>query len=139
MKIYVAGKYQDRDRVRVVYQILREHGHEITLDWTNHNIYPNDAVAEKLSGFAQDDVSGVLSADLFIGLMTIPYEYKGLWVEMGIALGKGIPVYIIGNAGDSCIFTNHPLVKKFTEIFEVPAGSYKIPPWCPTSISKTEK
>jgi len=118
MKIYVAGKYQDRDRVRFIHQLLREQGHEITIDWTNHDIYPNDAIAEKLSQFAQDDVWGVLNADIFIGLMTLPFEYKGLWVEMGIALGKGIPVYVIGDAGSNCIFHNHPLVKKFADIQE---------------------
>ncbi|KKL72732.1 hypothetical protein LCGC14_2081950, partial [marine sediment metagenome] len=42
--------------------------------------------------------------------------YKGLWVEMGIALGEGIPVWVIGTAGDSCIFMNHPLVRKFVDI-----------------------
>ncbi len=116
MKIYVAGKYQDRDMVCFIYRILRKKEHEITLDWANHDIYPDDAVAEKLGQFAQDDVRGVLEADLFIGLMTIPYEYKGLWVEMGIALGKDIPVYIIGKAGDSCIFVNHPLGTRLRDI-----------------------
>ena len=57
MKIYVAGKYQDRDRVRSIYQLLRENGHEITIDWTNHDICPNDAVSEKLKVFAEDDGS----------------------------------------------------------------------------------
>lgn len=116
MKIYVAGKYSDRDRVRYIHQNLKEMGHEITVDWTNHDIYPNDATAERLSQFAQDDVRGVKEADLYIGLMTIPFEYKGAWVEMGLALGKGIPIYIIGNAGDSCIFMHHPLVWKFADI-----------------------
>ena len=76
-------------------------------------------MAEKLKGFAQDDVWGVREADLFIALMTIRYEYKGLWVEFGIALGKGIPVWVIGSAGDSCIFMNHPLVRRFNSISEV--------------------
>ncbi len=116
MKIYVAGKYEDKDRVRFIHQLLIQMGHEITLDWTNHEIYPNDAIAERLLEFASDDIKGVKEADLYIGLMTIPYQYKGLYVEMGVALGKGIPVYIIGSAGDSCIFINHPLVKKFQDI-----------------------
>ena len=116
MNIYVAGKYEDRDRVRFIHQCLKEKGHTITIDWTNHDIYPNDAVQEKLSEFAQDDVWGVKEAELFIGLMITPYEYKGLWVEMGVALGKGIPVDIIGEAGKSCIFMNHPSVKIFKDI-----------------------
>ena len=45
MKIYVAGKYQDRARVKLLHASLRELGHEITLDWTNCEVYPNDAIA----------------------------------------------------------------------------------------------
>ena len=119
MEIYVAAKYQDRDRVRELYYELSYLGHEITVDWTNQDKYPNDAPAEKLKGFAEDDVRGVKEAKLLIALMTIKYEYKGLWVELGIALGKGIPVWVIGDAGDSCLFMNHPLVRKFNCISEV--------------------
>ncbi len=119
MKIYVAGKYQDRERVKIIHGYLREMGHEITVDWTDHEIYPNDAVAERLASFAIDDVWGVLEADVYIGLMIEDFVYKGLWVEMGIALGKGIPVWLIGDAGDSCIFANHPLVRKFADTLEM--------------------
>ena len=115
MEIYVAAKYQDRDRVRELYYELSYLGHEITVDWTNHN----DVSPEKLTEYAVEDVGGVKEAKLLIALMTIKYEYKGLWVEMGIALGKGIPVWVIGDAGDSCLFMNHPLVRKFNCISEV--------------------
>ena len=113
MKFYVAGKYQERDKVRVVFDELRKQGHEITLDWTNHEIYPNDAVDEKLGQFADDDVEGVRQADAFIGCLLNNHVYKGLWVEMGVALALEKPVYLVGSAGDSCIFSNHHLVKKF--------------------------
>jgi len=113
MKIYVAGKYSERDNIRLVFKALEKLGHTITLDWTNHDIYPNDAVAERLGEFANDDVEGVRNADCLIACLLNHHEYKGLWVEMGIALGYNKPVYIVGEAGDSCIFTNHKLVKKF--------------------------
>ncbi len=115
MEIYVAAKYQDRDRVRELYYELSYLGHEITVDWTNHN----DVSPEKLTEYAVEDVGGVKRAKLFIALMTIKYEYKGLWVELGIALGRGIPVWVIGDDGDSCLFMNHPLVRKFNCISEV--------------------
>ena len=50
--------------------------------------------------------------DAIICVLETPYIYKGLWVEMGVALALDKPVYVVGNAGDSCIFMNHPLVKK---------------------------
>ena len=63
MRIYVAGKYEDRLIIRSIHKTLIKMGHEITVDWTNHDIYPNDAAALKQSQFAQDDVIGVLDAE----------------------------------------------------------------------------
>jgi hypothetical protein len=116
MKIYVAGKYQDKDKVRYIHQLLRGSGHEITCDWTNEVKYPNNAPPEDKKYYAIDDVRGVKDADLIIVLMTIPYEYKGAWVEFGIALGTDTPIRVIGDCGDKCIFINHPLVTKYTDI-----------------------
>ena len=120
MKIYVAGKYAERDKVKIVYGELESLGHTITVDWTNHDIYPNDAVAEKLGLFASDDVHGVLGADIFVACMLNDHAYKGLWVEMGVALGANKPVLIVGSAGDSCIFANHSNVKKFSSFQPFP-------------------
>lgn len=125
MKFYVAGKYQERDYVRLVFRELEKLGHNITLDWTNHDIYPNDAIALKLGQFAADDVEGVRQADAFIGCLLNDHKYKGLWVEMGVALALGKPCYLVGSAGDSCIFSNHRLVKKFSsfpEFYEFISG-----------------
>ena len=119
MRFYVAGKYQERDKVRLVFRELEKLGHSITLDWTNHDIYPNDAVAEKLGQFADDDVEGVRRADAFVGCLLNTHEYKGLWVEMGVALALNKPCYLVGEAGNSCIFINHKLVKKFKSFPEL--------------------
>jgi len=119
MKLYVAGKYQERDKIRLVFQELQRMGHTITLDWTNHDIYPNEAIVEKLGQFANDDVVGVKEADAVILCLINHQEYKGLWVEMGVALGAGKPVFIVGEAGHACIFTNHKLVTKFKSFQEL--------------------
>lgn len=115
MRFYVAGKWEDRYNVRLVQTILINHGHEITCDWTPHGEddlgYP--------SGYAIEDINGVVSADMYIGLFRDKYDYKGALVEMGVALGCGIPVYIAGDAIDSCLFVYHPLVKKFDTIEEL--------------------
>ena len=119
MKIYVAGKYSERDKVRLVFKELEKLGHTITLDWTNHDIYPNDAIAEKLGQFADDDIEGVRKADIFIGCLINNHEYKCLWVEMGVAIALGKPCYLVGSAGESCIFSNHWLAKKFHSFQEL--------------------
>ena len=116
MKFYVAGKYCEKDIIRQVHTVLRKSGHDITLNWTDHDIYPEDSPAEKMSQFAKDDIEGVLSADAFVGILLNDHPYKGLWVEMGTALGKGMPCYLVGSAGDDCIFSNHYLVRKFNSL-----------------------
>jgi nucleoside 2-deoxyribosyltransferase len=119
MKFYVAGKYGEREHIRLVFKELQKMGHEITVDWTNHDVYPNDAIAEKLGQFAEDDCDGVRNCDALIACLLNSHEYKGLWCEMGGALILGKPVYIVGEAGDSCIFTNHRLVTKFKSFPEL--------------------
>lgn len=119
MKIYVAGKYCERYFVREIYKLLIDKGHEITVDWTNHDVYPNNSPVDILGTFADDDLRGVLEADLFIGDVLNKHEYKGLWVEMGIALAKGIPVWLVGEYGNECIFANHHTVRKFKSVSEM--------------------
>lgn len=111
MKIYVAGKWKDRERVSDIMQILRGMGHEITCDWTGHKC--EDAAYPQQ--YCADDVQGVKDADLYLGIFIATYHYRGALVEMGIALGVGIPVWLFGDKADGCIFSNHPSVIKFQE------------------------
>ena len=117
MKIYVAGKWEDRARVSEIMRILRSIGYEITCDWTDHK-YSDDAYPEQ---YCMDDLQGVKDADLYLGIFIESYDYRGALVEMGIALGVGIPVWLFGDKADSCIFSHHPSVRKFpswTELAE---------------------
>lgn len=109
MKIYAAGKWEDRGAVRKLQEALIKLGHTITVDWTWH---------EKADGgypiqYSIDDIKGVQLADAFVGLFVGDYRYKGALVEMGAALGLGKKVYLIGHAIDSCLFSKHPLVQQF--------------------------
>ena len=109
MKLYVAGKWEDRERVSDIMRILRGIGFEITCDWTDHK-YEDEAYPQQ---YCADDVQGVKDADLYIGIFVDSYIYRGALVEMGIALGVGIPVWLLGTKQDDCIFSHHPSVKKF--------------------------
>lgn len=93
MKIYVASKFEDQDRVRETYETLRKAGHEITYDWTGID----DGVDKKKA--AQNDYNGVMAAD---ALVIYPHPNgKGEYTELGIALGKGAtPVILIGTEED---------------------------------------
>lgn len=117
MKIYVAGKWSERDKVKTVMEIFESRGHIITCDWTRH-IAPERNMREGGNGiftkeydwsknvdwaqnghktYAEEDLNGVLSCDLLIACMWSPeIFYKGAWIEVGIALGHYKRVIIIG-------------------------------------------
>ena len=109
MKFYVAGKWEDRERVSQIMRILEGMGNEITCDWTDHK-YEDEEYPHQ---YCADDVQGVKDADIYLGIFVAEYHYRGALVEMGIALGMGIPVWLLGDKADGCIFSNHPSVTKF--------------------------
>ena len=83
---------------------LERAGHLITYDWTR---------AEQMSAEqAQKDMDGVMTADALLFVCERNLPYCGSCVEMGMALAKGIPVYMTGKALDKrLIFTKLPGVR----------------------------
>lgn len=118
MRIYVAGKWQDREDVRIWHNQLRARGHEITCDWTSHE-YPGEGQEHLLTDYALADIKGVQDCDVLIALFEVEYAYRGAFVEIGAALALGKRILILGHAGDSCIFMNHPLVRIFDNAWDV--------------------
>lgn len=115
MKFYVAGKWQDKSTVKWLQNKLISLGHQITVDWTTHDFGPDGVVAtpEQLKNIPMEDQWGVENCDAFVGVLVHEYQYKGLWVEMGIALACNKLIFTIGHMGDSCIFMHHPRVQSF--------------------------
>jgi nucleoside 2-deoxyribosyltransferase len=124
VRVYVAAKYEERARlVPEVYAKLREGGHVITHDWTGEsddNIPPREIDAYH-AACASDDIDGVMRAD---ALVLLPHERgKGLYVELGIAFARKIPVICWKYDGElpDCIFLMHPdviHVESMTEVVE---------------------
>jgi hypothetical protein len=97
MRIYVASKFENQARVQEVMAQLVAAGHEITYDWTRN--------AQVSAGQALADVEGVLDAEAFVLIVEKELPYCGALVELGIALGAGIPIYLLGTAlNERCIF-----------------------------------
>lgn len=118
MKIYVAGKWKERKKVKDIMDMFESRGHIITCDWTKH-IAPERYLVKDGHGvfdkdykwennidwaenghktYAEEDLEGVRNCDVFVAYM--PDEticYKGAWIEMGIALGLNKKVILIGN------------------------------------------
>jgi len=115
MKFYIAGKWEERDNIRFIQKQLIRLGHEITKDWTIDE--------EGEAGFpvinVVEDISGVKTADVFVGLFINNLDYKGALVELGAALAGRKPCYIIGHAMDACIFLQHPLVTQVDTVGEL--------------------
>lgn len=103
LAIYVAGKFEEAPRVQKVMDRLIDAGHWVTYDWTEQEqASPRQAIL---------DLSGVAGADVVVFVFEKDLPYRGTYAELGAALALGKPVYILGHAGDACIFTKHPNVK----------------------------
>ena len=63
MKIYVATKFTRKEEVLEIYKKLREHGHEITTDWTVHELDPKRATE-----YAEEDMRGVQECEVLTHL-----------------------------------------------------------------------
>lgn len=94
MKIFVAGKFEEKERVRRAMTFLKSKGHEITCDWTQATLegLTDIELRAHYRKHARIDMQGVEEAELFVLLL---HEHgKGLWTELGMALMKHIPVIV---------------------------------------------
>jgi len=115
MDIYVMGKWEEHQRIKDIMIKLENAGHRITCDWTNHNYEDKGYPVQ----YAIDDITGVVRADLVIGIFTSNYNYRGALVELGAALAFDKRVIVVGHAIDSCMFSNHPLITHLNTVDEL--------------------
>lgn len=99
MKVYVATKFEDKRFASFWMGLLRAAGIEITHDWSAAE-QDSDAQAtdEERTEHAMLDFQGVLDADL-VWILAPKASGSGCWTEMGIALGRNIPVVLSGAVG----------------------------------------
>jgi hypothetical protein len=103
MRIYVAAKWEERARARAFMTRIEEEGHTVTHDWTKEDEAKADAAGLYYRECAAADVRGAAAADAVV-LLFHPGLQGGL-VELGIALGVGLPVVLVGAPPDHrCIF-----------------------------------
>ena len=107
MQIYLAGKFEERKRIKELMEDCEKRGHKITVDWTRHNS------TKSLTRYAAEDIWGVSQCDLFIGIFDKPYHYNGAIAEFGAALALWKDIWIIGHANDSNAFINYPGIQQF--------------------------
>ena len=118
MKFYIAGRTKAVPEIRRMTKILVDLGHEVSHDWTQLDCdmarpYP----AAKACQIAQDDLSGVKNADVFI--IVSDEAGTGMYVELGVALAQGATVYALGEYNDITVFHYLPTVKRFKTFEDV--------------------
>lgn len=87
-KFYIASSLKNIEIVRYVSESLVSEGFIHTYDWTlNGNITSID----QLKDIGHKELDAVLKSDFIVVLLPAG---KGSHVELGIALGKGIKVYL---------------------------------------------
>jgi len=118
VKVFVSGKIGDEEEARSTMASLIRRGYEITLDWTTiPHLKPYQDNSAASSDAAFREVAGVLDAD---ALIVIPHEHGvGMYVELGVALGAGKPVYVITSHPSKTMFFYHPLVKIVASLDEL--------------------
>lgn len=118
MRFFVSGKVGAENGATEVMHILRKAGHEITFDWTTiPHLRPYDINSSAARDAALLESRAVKDADI---LVLIPHERGvGLFVELGIAIGAGIPIRVITKGESQTMFFHHPLVKRLASVDEL--------------------
>lgn len=112
MRIYVAGRTTEADRVNKVQKMFTDRGHTITYDWTV-NVKETEADPELYTVAyarycAERDWDGVVSADVVVALMAD--GLLGTAIEIGMAIQTGVPVVLVGDVPRECVFFELPTV-----------------------------
>ena len=105
--IYVATKWEVREKAAELMAELKRRGHTITYDWTKHE--------QESEAQAVIDLQGVMAADALVVIADQPYEFRGTYTEMGVAAARNIPILLIGTGADRNIFTKLPIVRRFPD------------------------
>lgn len=114
LRVYVAGAAVERhERAIPAMATLREAGITITHDWTVSMVDVGsadrseaDVPEEVRQRCAMEDAAGVSSADVVLLLAPNERGSSGAWVELGLAVGYGIPVLVAGPKNGRTIFTS---------------------------------
>ncbi len=120
IKLYVAGKWNDKEFINTQIEYLESLGYTITHNWTK--VETSDKhTKDELAGYAKGDVDGVMQADFLLTIITdVEYPYRGCCTELGVALGNYKKVFVLNLTGTpitgyhSNIFAEHKLVSHFT-------------------------
>lgn len=98
---------------------VRDAGHTITTDWTQHKpIKPYRDDPELSKTYSKEDINGVAEAEAFV--LIANETGRGSHAELGAALATDTEhIYVIGDLRDDCMFYFHPDVEQRATIHDV--------------------
>jgi hypothetical protein len=118
VKLYIASRFGNYERVRAFIDDATEAGHEITHDWTRTEEFDewghpqggdgSQLPREEQARHAQADLNAAAAADVVV-LLPVP-DMGGAYVEVGYALAHGRRVIVAG-VGRFLIFWGLPAVE----------------------------
>lgn len=115
MKIFVAGKVGHEKSAREVMSILSQAGHEISFDWTTiPHLKPYDENREASRRAALLESQGLLESDALV--LLAHDKGVGMYVELGMAIASGKPIYVVGSQNSRTMFLYHPLVRRVNSV-----------------------
>lgn len=120
-RMYIAGPFEEREKIVELMVEARRRGYEITHDWTEHKpISPFREHADLAGQYAGDDLRGVQTAKVF---MLFPGESggSGRFVELGVAIATaGVErVFVVGPHNDRTLMFFHTKVERVGTVEEV--------------------
>jgi nucleoside 2-deoxyribosyltransferase len=112
--IYIASKFELKDKVQELYEDLLSYGHMVTLVWWTYeakkvleNLSDDDFYGDKRVRFIKSrDLFSIDECDIFVLLSDYENElnFNGANFEMGYATAQRKEIYIIGKLGRSAIY-----------------------------------
>ena len=116
VKIFVSGKFFDKEVISSFMNMFRNMGHVITHDWTKFE--GDNPTDEELKIAGENDINGVRNCDIHIIILSDPnYAYRGTFAELGCSLGLGKRVMIFSGPKEGLYmrvpFYHHPLVEHY--------------------------
>lgn len=131
VNIYLAGCFNDREVMRERAAVLEGRGWDITHRWfdvSDEDVEKHGHDIPYLKKHGELDADGVMQADVVVACMEhCTYPYRGTWTEVGIAIGKGVPVVLfcpsvvdgVHNMNTYNVFYHHHNVTRVESFDEV--------------------
>lgn len=116
VRIYITGKWSDKELIKGYMYQLQKLGHTITHDWTNYIYDSNNTFTKSYSDNKSDkafkNVQGIAFSELTIIFIS---DDKDSFAELGVALGLLKDIYIIcpdeNNECRTNKFFHHPSIE----------------------------